>query len=115
MRHRKNKGKLDRNKTQRLALLRTQIFSLVKSKRMATTDAKAKYLRAEIEKLITIAKKNTLTSRRQVYQATGSKKIGDAVIKAAEKYKEKKGGYIRLTKIGFRKGDGALLTQIELL
>jgi len=115
MRHRKNNVKLDRNKTQRQALLRTQIFSLVKNNRISTTDAKAKYLRSKIEKLITIAKKDTLTSRRQVYQAVGNKKIGDLVIKIAQKYKEKKGGYTRLTKIGYRKGDCALITQIELL
>ena len=82
---------------------------------MATTDAKAKYLRSEIEQLLTVAKKNTLASRRAVYKKTANKKTGDLIIKTAEKYKDKKGGYVRLTKVGYRKCDGALLTQIEFI
>lgn len=116
MRHRKKKVTLDRKKGPRQALLRTQAISLINNKKIKTTTAKAKALRVYSEKIITKAKKNDLASKREIYKLLHNKAATDKLIKnIAPKLKDRKGGYLRLTKLGYRKGDGAPITQIEII
>lgn len=116
MRHRKKKTTLGREKASRKALLRNLATSIIIYEKVKTTKAKAKAVRPEVEKLITIAKKNDLTARRKLLEVLYHKK---AVNKALEilgpRYKERKGGYTRIINLGQRAGDGAEMAQIEFV
>lgn len=116
MRH-LNKGKiLDRKKAPREAMLRNMATSLIIYEKIKTTKAKAKAVKPLAEKMITISKKNDLTSRRRLLETLYHKK---AVSKALEvigpRYKDRKGGYTRIINLGVRKGDGAEMVQLELV
>ena len=116
MRHKKNKAILDRKKGPRKALIKTQAISLIKLGKIKTTTTKAKVLRSYVEKLISKAKIGTLASERDINKLLSNKVATKKLIKTiGPKFKDKKGGYTRLTKLGFRKGDGAPITQIEIL
>jgi large subunit ribosomal protein L17 len=116
MRHQKKGKILDRTKQPREAMLKSLATSLVIYEKVKTTKAKAKVVRSIVEKLITTAKNNNLTARRKLLQGLYHKK---AVNKALEvlgpRYKERKGGYTRIIKLGTRKGDGAEMVQIEFV
>jgi large subunit ribosomal protein L17 len=107
---------LDRKKAPREALLRNLAESVILYEKVKTTEAKAKAVRPLVEKMITIGKTNNLTSRRKLqaffYTANPVKKILEEL---GPKFKERKGGYTRIVKIGPRKGDGAQIAQIELV
>jgi len=111
------KGKiLDRKRDQRKVLLRNLALSLVKSEKIKTTLAKAKFLRPTIERLITLGKKNDLSSRRKLLSFFQDEKIVKKIIdEISPRYKERKGGYTRIIKAGQRKGDGAEMAIIELV
>ncbi len=116
MRHR-NKGTiLDRKKAPREALLRNLATSVILYEKIETTKAKAKAVRPLVEKLITIAKTNDLTARRKLLEVVYDK---NAVNKALEvlgpRYKERAGGYTRITSLGRRQGDGAETAHIEFV
>ena len=116
MRHR-NKGRiLDRNRDSRQALLRGLATSIIIYEKVKTTNAKAKAVRPLVEKLVTLSKINNLTTRRRLTQVLYHKK---AVNKSLEvlgpRYKDRKGGYTRITKVGNRQGDGAEVVQIEFI
>ncbi|RKX65304.1 50S ribosomal protein L17 [candidate division TA06 bacterium] len=116
MRHRKKTKKLGRKTAHRKALLSNMAISLIKHKSIQTTTVKAKVLRSYIEKLITMAKKDTIAARREVYSKVHSRDIVKILFdEVAPKFADKEGGYTRITKIGFRKGDGAETALIELL
>jgi len=116
MRHRSKKSTLDRKAAPRRALLKNLAASLVLYEKIKTTEAKAKTMRPMVERLITIGKKGGLTAKR-----TLSAKIPDknAVKKILEvyvpRYAERKGGYTRIIKLGYRKGDSAKIVQIEFV
>jgi len=116
MRHRKTTKTLDRKKAPREALLRNLATSVILYEKVKTTKAKAKVVKPLIEKMITLGKKNTLASRRQAlkffYIENPVKKIFDEL---APRYKDRQGGYTRITKLGFRKGDSAEIVMIELV
>jgi len=116
MRHRKKGKILDRKKESREALLRSLATSIVIYEKIKTTKAKAKAVKPLVEKLITTAKKNDLTARRKLLTVLYHKK---AVNKALEvlgpRYKERKGGYLRIINLGRRQGDGAEIVQIEFV
>ena len=116
MRHRKHKVTLDRKKASRSALLKNLICQVILYEKIVTTQAKAKAAKALVEKVITRAKVDTLANRRLLLARLP---IKSAVKKAFEvlgpKYKERKGGYLRIIKIGPRKGDGAEMSQLELV
>jgi len=116
MRHRKKGKILDRKFQPRNAMLRNMISSVIFYEKIKTTKAKAKAVKPLVEKVITISKKNDLTSRRRLLEILYHKK---AVAKALEvlgpKYKERKGGYTRIINLGTRKGDGAEMVQLELV
>ncbi|MDD4332753.1 MAG: 50S ribosomal protein L17 [Patescibacteria group bacterium] len=116
MRH-GNKGViLDRKKAPRELMLRNLASSVLIYEKVKTTSAKAKAVKPLVEKIITIAKKGDLSARRQLIQILPQKM---AIKKAMEvlgaKYKDKKGGYTRIIKLGDRKGDGAEVVQLELV
>lgn len=116
MRHGKKFNHLGRQKGHREALLRNLTISLVEFKRINTTVAKAKALRVFAEPLITKAKTNTTHSRRVVFSYLQNKfAVAELFGAVAEKIGDRPGGYLRIIKTGFRKGDGAEMAMIEFV
>ena len=116
MRHRKAGYKLGRNTSHRRAMLRNLVTSILTEDRVETTLTKAKAARPHVEKLITLGKKGDLHSRRQAlsYLMTGEAvtRLFDTV---APRYGDRNGGYLRIVRTGFQRGDGAEKAYIELL
>ncbi len=116
MRHGKKINHLGRTASHRNALLRNLSNALIKYKRINTTVAKAKALRMFIEPLITKSRSNTTHSRRVVFSYLQNKESVKELFDAiAEKVGDRPGGYIRILKTGFRKGDAADMAMIELV
>ena len=116
MRHGKRFNHLSRTKGHRRALLKNMAVSLIQYKRINTTLAKAKALRPYIEPLLTRAKEDSTHSRRMVFRYLQDKMaIEELFSVVAEKVGERPGGYTRIIKTGFRKGDGAEMAMIELV
>jgi large subunit ribosomal protein L17 len=91
-------------------------LALIKHEQINTTLVKAKNLRPFVEKIITLAKKNNLASRKKAFSILKNKKIIDKLFtNIAKRYEARKGGYIRILKNGFRYGDMAPLAVIELV
>ena len=116
MRHLVKGKRLRRNTAHRRALLRNLVTSFLEKERMRTTLAKAKATRPLAEKMITLAKKNTLHARRQalrfIYKKIVVKKLFDEI---GPRFSERPGGYTRIVKIGPRAGDGADMAILELV
>lgn len=116
MRHRIGGYKLDRDGSGRRALLRGLTTSIILEDRIKTTVTKAKAVRPQVEKMITLAKRDTLHSRRQaaafLLSDDAVKKLFDTI---GPRFAERPGGYTRIMRVGFRKGDGAEEAIIELL
>jgi large subunit ribosomal protein L17 len=116
MRHRNAGFKLGRNTSHRRALLRNLVTSVIIEDRVQTTVAKAKAVRPLVEKMITLGKKGDLHSRRQALSFlmtdASVERLFDTV---APRYGDRQGGYLRIVKTGFQKGDGAEKAFIELL
>ncbi len=116
MRHRVKGNRLRRETAQRKALLRNLVTSFLEKERIRTTLAKAKATRPLAEKMITLAKKNTLHSRRlalrYIYKRDVVKKLFDEI---GPRFSERPGGYTRIVKIGNRAGDGAEMATLELI
>jgi large subunit ribosomal protein L17 len=97
-------------------MMRNIVTSLLREERIETSEPKAKALKAEVEKMITLAKRGDLHARRQVLAYINDK---DVVVKLfdeiAPKYKERQGGYTRIIKKGFRRGDSTPMVLIELV
>ena len=116
MRHRVLKYKLNRTTSHRKALLNNMALALIKHEQISTTLVKAKNLRPFVEKIITLAKKGSLSSRKKAFSILKNKKIIDKLFtNIAKRYEARKGGYIRILKNGFRYGDMAPLAVIELV
>lgn len=116
MRHGKKVNHLGRQAGHRSALLRNLANALIKYKRINTTVAKAKALRVFIEPLITKSRSNTTHSRRVVFSYLQNKdSIKELFDVIAEKVGDRPGGYVRILKTGFRKGDAADMAMIELV
>ena len=116
MRHRVLKYKLNRTSSHRKALLNNMALALIKHEQISTTLAKAKNLRPFVEKIITLAKKGSLPSRKKAFSILKNKKIIEKLFTSiAKRYEARKGGYIRILKNGFRYGDMAPLAVIELV
>ncbi len=118
MRHHNTNRKFGRVRKQRKALLRSLAVSLVDHERIETTEARAKELRPFIEKMITKSKKDSVWTRRLLTSKLGSgadstvKKLIEVI---ALKYKDRQGGYTRITKLVARQGDASLMAQIEFV
>ena len=116
MRHRYIGSRLNRPPALRLRLLRSLMGALIRYERVTTTEARAKELRRHVERLITTARRGDLHSRRLALATLPDPPAVSKLFQVvAPRYKERPGGYTRLTRVGLRKGDGALLVQIELL
>tara|TARA_Y100000590_G_scaffold171723_1_gene196394 strand:+ start:244 stop:792 length:549 start_codon:yes stop_codon:yes gene_type:complete len=116
MRHRVLKYKLNRTSSHRKALLNNMALALIKHEQINTTLVKAKNLRPFVEKIITLAKKGSLASRKKALSILKNKKITEKLFSIiAKRYESRKGGYIRILKNGFRYGDMAPLAVIELV
>ena len=116
MRHGKKFNHLGRKSAHRKALLRNLAIALIEHKRINTTIAKAKALRQYVEPLVTKAKSNTTHSRRVVFSYLQNKdSIKELFGEIAGKIGERPGGYLRIIKTGFRKGDGAEMAMIEFV
>jgi large subunit ribosomal protein L17 len=117
MRHGNNVRKFGRNKSQRHALIKGLMLSLIAHERIETTEAKAKELRPFIEKLVTKANVGTLASKRLViarlYNLTAE--ANRLIETIAPKYKGRTGGYTRITKLGRRAGDASKMAVIEFI
>ncbi len=116
MRHRKSGRKLGRDTAHRKAMLRNLVTSLIEHGRVQTTDAKAKEARRVAEKLITLARQGTLHARRQALAYVRGR---DAVARlfevVAPRYQDRPGGYTRIVKLGYRRGDNAPVSLLELV
>jgi large subunit ribosomal protein L17 len=116
MRHRNAGWKLGRNTSHRRALLRNLVTSLIEKERIRTTVPKAKALRPLAEKMITLGKAETLHARRQAAAYLKSpesvKKLFDTI---SARFASRQGGYVRITHLGFREGDGADMAMVELV
>jgi len=116
MRHRLEGRKLGRETDQRSLLLRNLVKSLIEHGRITTTLAKAKEMRSKAERVISYGKMNSVHGRRLAYQILGSrtlvKKLFDEIAPAMM---DRSGGYTRIYKNGFRKGDSAPLAIIEFV
>lgn len=115
MKHRQKGKVLDRNKASRVALFRSLALSLILHKKMKTTLAKAKAIRPIVEKFITISKENNLTSRRRLLAKLPEVAVKKLMAEIGPNYKERKGGYTRIMKLGTRLGDRAEMAIIELI
>ena len=116
MRHKKDVKKLGRTSEERRALLRNQVTSLFKEKKIKTTLAKAKETRRLAERLISFAKRGDLSARRQVCKFVQEKNVVKELFEEiAPKYSERNGGYTRVLKLGARKSDGAKMAIIEFV
>lgn len=116
MRHGKSFNHLSRKKGHRRAMLANMASSLIKHKRINTTVAKAKALRVYVEPLMTKGKNDTTASRRTVFSYLQDKDaVSELFREVGPKIADRPGGYTRIIKTGFRKGDGAETAMIELV
>jgi len=115
MRKRKQGRKLSRKRGQRQALLKAEISALLSKEKIKTTEAKAKEVSAISEKFITRAKKGDLSSRRLLAKFFSPEIVTKLFKEIGPRYKERKGGYTRIIKLGPRKSDGAEIAIIELV
>ena len=116
MRHRKAGRKLNRNSSHRKALLKNLAIALIDQDIIKTTLPKAKELRKVIEPLITLAKEDTVANRRLAFNKLRSDAaVAKLFTEIAVNAKERKGGYTRIIKAGFRPGDKADMAYIELV
>jgi len=116
MRHKVSGFKLKRDKDERRGLLRNLVLSVITQERIVTTTPKAKAAKPLVEKMITLAKRDTLHSRRM---AAAFLNHPEAVQKLFDKlgtrFGQRPGGYTRIVKLGWRKGDGAEQVMLELV
>ncbi|MBA3421819.1 MAG: 50S ribosomal protein L17 [Thermoleophilaceae bacterium] len=117
MRHKKTRHKLSRDSAHRKALLMNLSREVIDHERIRTTHAKAKALRPEVEKLITLAKRGDLHARRQAMAALGQDKfvVYKLFEEVAPRYSERPGGYTRILKLGPRPSDATEMALIELV
>lgn len=116
MRHRKGGFKLQRDPAARKALLRGLTTSLILHERIETTVTKAKAVRPQVDRVITLAKRDTLHARRQaaayLYEPRAVQKLFDSI---GPRFADRAGGYTRIVRLGPRQGDGAETAVLELL
>ncbi len=116
MRHRVAGRHLKRDSSHRKALFRNLITELLRHERIETTEAKAKAIRADAEKLITLAKRGDIHSRRLAARTITDPDVTKKLFETlGTRYKERPGGYTRLFKVGPRLGDAAEVVIMELV
>ena len=116
MRHRQSGRKLNRTSSHRKSLFKNMSQALLKHEQIITTLPKAKELKRVVEKLITLGKKGNLHSRRLAFNQIRDKDMVSKLFDSlAKRYSDRKGGYTRVLKAGFRYGDSAPMAVIELV
>ena len=116
MRHGMVNKKLNRTSEHRKALLKNMLNSLIKYEQIKTTLPKAKFLKPQADKIITLGKKDTLqTSKMLVSQLQDSKSANKVKKTLSKRYQKRSGGYTRIIKAGFRYGDNAPMAIIEFV
>ena len=116
MRHKISGRKLNRSSAHRKALFKNLAAALIKYEQITTTLPKAKDLRPVIEKMITIGKKGTLHARRQlISKLPKSADLNKIMTELPDRYRDRKGGYTRIIKKGFRYGDSSPMAIIEFI
>ena len=117
MRHQRSRHKLSRSASHRRSLLRNLAKEVIDHERIKTTEAKAKAVKPEVEKLITLGKRGDLHARRRALSALGQDKF--AVYKlfeeVAPRYADRPGGYTRILKLGPRRSDASEMVYLELV
>ena len=116
MRHRKQRGKLERPSAHRKAMMRNQVTSLLDHERIETTDAKAKVLRRVADRMITLGKRGTLHARRRALSVVRDRDVTAKLFEElAARYATRPGGYTRVLKVRQRVGDAAPMSIVELV
>ncbi len=116
MRHLKAGKKLGRNTSHRRALLRNLVTSLIMEERIETTVPKAKAMRPHVEKMITLGKRGDVAARRLAASYLLTRESVDRLFSTVSpRYGDREGGYLRIVRTGFRKGDGGEKAFVELL
>ena len=116
MRHRLGYKKLNRTSEHRKALIKNMLNSLIKYEQITTTLPKAKVLKPQADKIITLGKKDTLINTRALVSKLQDINSANKVKKTlAKRYEKRKGGYTRIIKAGFRYGDNAPMAVIEFV
>ena len=116
MRHKMGYKKLNRTSEHRKALIKNMLNSLIKYEQITTTLPKAKVLKPQADKIITLGKKNTLSNTKTLISKLQDIKSTNKVKKTLSKrYENRKGGYTRIIKAGFRYGDNAPMAVIEFV
>lgn len=116
MRHQKSGRKLGRNSSHRKAMYRNMAASLVRHETIRTTLPKAKELRRVVEPLITMAKQDGVSRRRLAFaRLRDDVAVGKLFNELGPRFKERPGGYLRILKIGIRRGDAAPMAIVQLL
>ena len=116
MRHGLANKKLNRTSEHRKALLKNMLNSLIKYEQIKTTLPKAKFLKPQADKIITLGKKETLQTTKMLVSKLQDIKLANKVKKTlCKRYQDRKGGYTRIIKAGFRYGDNAPMAIIELV
>ena len=117
MRHQRNRHKLSRDSAHRKALMMNLSKELIDHERIETTCAKAKAVKPEVERLITLAKRGDLHARRQALSALGQDKfmVYKLFEEIAPRYSDRPGGYTRILKLGPRKSDATEMALLELV
>jgi large subunit ribosomal protein L17 len=117
MRHQKTRNKLSRDSAHRKALLMNLTKEVLEHERIKTTEAKAKAVKPEIEKLITLAKRDDLHNRRQALSALAQDKfaVHRLFVEVAPRYVDRPGGYTRILKLGPRRSDSTEMVFLELV
>lgn len=116
MRHRRKGKTLDRKNGPRKALLRNLATSVILYEHVNTTLAKAKAVKPIVEKLVTVGKQKTLISRRKLASyLTIESAVNKVLEEMGPRYAERKGGYMRIIKLGVRQGDGAEMAQLQFV
>ena len=117
MRHQKQRGKLSRSASHRKALFSNLCREVIDHERIQTTEAKAKAVKPELERLITLAKRGDMHARRKAMARLGQDKFVTYKLfeELAPRYADRKGGYCRILKLGPRKSDSTEMVFIELV
>jgi large subunit ribosomal protein L17 len=117
MRHRRKRHKLSRDAAHRKSMLSNLSKELIEHERIKTTQAKAKAVKPEFERLITLAKRRDLHARRQALSALGQDKfvVHKLFEEIAPRYGSRNGGYTRIVKLGPRRSDSAEMVFLELV
>jgi len=117
MRHGKTRHKLSRDSAHRRALIRNLCRDLIQHERIKTSQAKAKAVKPDVEKLITLAKRGDLHARRQALAELGQDRflVHKLFEEVAPRYAERPGGYTRIVKLGPRRSDSTEMVFLELV